>query len=69
MHRQPDVAFARPLQGRCQHPGQHHRVVEGVVRPLLGHAPVRGQRLQPQIVDAEVQPPGQLDGAHDGVDG
>ena len=53
----------------CQHPGQHQGVVERVVRPLLGHAPVRGQRLQPQIVDAQVQPPGQLDGAHDGVDG
>ncbi|CAG6998989.1 hypothetical protein PICSAR14_03200 [Mycobacterium avium subsp. paratuberculosis] len=39
------------------------------MRPLLGHAPVRRQRLQPQVVDAQVQPPGQLDRAHHGVDG
>ncbi len=38
------------------------------MRPSLGHSPVRGERLQPQIVDAEVQPPGQLERAHDGVD-
>ena len=31
-------------------------------------APVRGQRLQPQVLGAQVEPAGQLDGAHDGVD-
>ena len=69
MHRQPDVALARPLERRRQHAGQHQRVVEGVVRPFLGHPPVRREGLQPQIVDAQIQPPGQLDRAHDGVDG
>ena len=39
------------------------------MRPLLHHAPVRGERLQPQVVDAEVQPAGQLDRAHHVVDG
>ena len=32
-------------------------LVEGVVRPFLRDAPVRRERLQPEIVDAEVQPP------------
>ena len=39
------------------------------MRALLDYAAVRGERLQPQIVGAQVERPGQLDGAHDGVDG
>ncbi len=42
-------------------------VVECIVRPLLGHTPMRGKCLQPQIVDAKLQPAGQLDRAHDEV--
>ncbi|CFE49075.1 Uncharacterised protein [Mycobacterium tuberculosis] len=37
------------------------------MRPLLGHTPMRGKCLQPQIVDAKLQPAGQLDRAHDEV--
>ena len=38
------------------------------MRLHLGDAPMSGQRLQPQVLEAEVEAAGQLDGAHHGVD-
>ena len=58
----------RPDQRGLEDLGEHQRVVERVVRPHLADAPVRGQRLQPQVLAAEVEPAGQLDRAHHGVD-
>ena len=37
--------------------------------PHLADTPVRRQRLQPQVLGAQLEPAGQLDRAHHGVDG
>lgn len=66
--RQPDLAVTGPGQGGLEDLRQHQRVVEGIVGLHLAHAPMRGQRLQPQVLRAQGQPPGQLDRAHHAVD-
>jgi hypothetical protein len=67
--RQPHLPIPGPVQRRSQHPREHQRIVEGVVRTGLGDTPVPRQGFEAQIVQAQIQTAGQFDGAHDGVDG
>ena len=68
MHRQPRLAFLGARQRRLEDLGEHQGVVERVVGLHLRDAPVRGERLQPQVLGPEVEATGQLDGAHHAVD-
>ena len=67
--RQPDLAFPRTHQRRFEDLRQHQRVVQRIVRLHLADSPVCRQRLQAHVVAVEAKATGELDGAHDGVDG
>ena len=66
---QPDFALACANQRRLENLGQHQSIVERIMRLHLADTPVRRKRLQPHVVDAEVEPSAQLHRAHDAVDG
>ncbi len=67
-HWQPGPAFEGARQRRLEDLGKHLRVIQRIVWPHLRHAPMRCERLEPQVLDAEVESAREFDRAHGGVD-
>ena len=67
--RKPDVARTGLLECVRQQPGKHQRVVKSIVGAGLWDVPMPGKGFQSQVIQAKIEPAGELHRAHDVVNG